>query len=105
MSKFRVAFITAPTGAAGKKIAESIVKKRLAACVNVVPAVRSIYWWKGKIEKAGESLLIVKTTQARLAALIKHVKAVHPYTVPEIIALPITAGHKPYLDWLAKETR
>ena len=104
MTRYRVVFITAPPGRAARKIAEQILKKRLAACVNIVPAVASTYWWKGKLERAKESLLIVKTRAALLPRLTAEARRAHPYTVPEVIALPIVKGHKPYLDWLGHET-
>ena len=104
MSQFCVVLITSPRGPRAKKIAREIVAKRLAACVNIVPSVHSIYWWEGKIEAAGESLLIVKTKKTLVKKLIQQVLKVHPYRVPEVISLPILAGHKPYLDWVKNET-
>lgn len=100
-----VVLITTPRGAAGRKLARKIVAARLAACVNVVPLVESTYWWKGKMQNDREALLIVKTRQALIKQLISFVQKNHPYTVPEIIALDIKAGHRPYLSWLEKETR
>jgi len=76
------------------------VKNKLGACVNMVPEVNSIYWWKGNIERDRESLLVIKTSAQRLEELIKEVKSVHPYTVPEIIALPILGGNEDYLRWI-----
>jgi periplasmic divalent cation tolerance protein len=73
--------------------------------VNIVPAVESVYWWKGKMERAGEALLVVKTRRSALRRLFEVVRRHHSYIVPEIIALPIVAGHRPYLDWLKAETR
>ncbi len=99
-----VVLITAPKGAQTKRIAHQLVSKRLAACVNVMPSVQSTYWWKGKSETAGESLLMVKTKKALLKKLIAFVQKIHPYTVPEVIAVPIINGHKPYLSWIQRET-
>jgi len=96
-------FITAPDRESGKKIARHLLERRLAACVNMTP-VSSAYWWEGKIEEVEEVLLIVKTTSDKMNELVKEVKAVHPYQVPEIIALPVVAGHLDYLDWVKKET-
>ncbi|MDP7113740.1 MAG: divalent-cation tolerance protein CutA, partial [Myxococcota bacterium] len=76
------------------------VTARLAACVNIVPTIRSVYRWKGAIEKDEESLLVIKTTAARLAEVIEHVVRVHPYEVPEVVALPIDDGLPAYLSWL-----
>lgn len=100
-----VVLITAPRGAPARKIAAAILKSRAAACVNVVPAVSSSYWWKGKMETAHESLLIVKTTLAAFPKLKSVILRTHPYELPEIIALPIRKGHRPYLAWIANEVR
>jgi periplasmic divalent cation tolerance protein len=100
-----VVLITAPAGTKSKQLAKSLLAARLAACVNVVPLVRSLYWWKGKLESAQESLLIVKTRRSLIKKLTKHVLKNHPYSVPEVIALPIMKGHKPYLDWIFNETK
>ena len=72
----------------------------MGACVNVVKDISSLYWWKGNIEKDGESLLVVKTSLEKLPQLTEEVKKVHPYTVPEIIALPIIGGNEDYLNWI-----
>ena len=102
---FCVVYITAPAGSPAQKIAMSLLKKRLAACVNIVPSVQSSYWWKGKIEFSGEALLIIKTKTSLLTKLIPVVQKIHPYTVPEIIAVPLIGGYKPYLAWLKSETK
>lgn len=104
MNPFCVLTITAPAGAGAKKIAQAILKKRFAACVNIIPAVQSIYWWKGRMEQTRESLLIVKTKKALSGKLILFIQKIHPYEVPEILVLPVVAGFKPYLAWLKKET-
>jgi periplasmic divalent cation tolerance protein len=97
----RVVFITCPTPALARKIARAVVQTRLAACVNIVLSpVESFYTWKGKLEKAREYLLIMKTTAKRIAALENEVKRLHTYDVPEFIALPISEGSKKYLSWL-----
>jgi len=94
-----VVLITVPTDR-GEELASFIVENKLGACVNVVPEVSSIYWWKGEIERDRESLLVVKTSAERFGELMKKVKEVHPYTVPEIVALPIVAGNPDYLRWI-----
>jgi periplasmic divalent cation tolerance protein len=94
-----VVYVTCPEKDA-VRIAQSIVERSLAACANIVPTVRSIYRWQGKIVDEPESLLIVKTTRARFEALRAGVIEVHPYEVPEVIALPVVAGHAPYLGWV-----
>jgi periplasmic divalent cation tolerance protein len=94
-----VVYVTCPENDAAR-IARSIVERKLAACVNIVPTVRSIYRWQGVIEDQPESLLIMKTAQSRFDALRAGVIEVHPYEVPEVVALPIVAGHSPYLGWV-----
>jgi len=99
-----VVLITAPPGDAGR-IARTLVEEKLAACVNVVEGVRSIYWWQGRVEEDGETLLVAKTLLSLMPRLIERVKEIHPYTVPEIIALPIIAGNPEYLAWMEESTR
>ena len=82
------------------KIAELLLNKRKAACVNIVPEVDSLFWWEGKLDSARECLLIVKTKASLLAKVVETVKEVHSYEVPEIIALPIIGGNEDYLKWL-----
>lgn len=86
-------------------IARSVVGSRLAACVNVLPAARSIYQWEGKVEETVEVTLLVKTTQDRYVALESAIRKAHPYDVPEIIAMPVTAGLPAYLNWVVSETK
>ena len=86
-------------------MAESIVKEKLAACVNRVPGIESVYQWKGEIQTDAEELLIIKTRQSLLQALTEHVKANHEYDVPEVISLPITGGNLKYLEWIKESTR
>jgi periplasmic divalent cation tolerance protein len=83
-----------------ERIAEALVEERLAACVNVLPGVRSIYRWKGAVEREEERLLVVKTRADRFAALRDRVLALHPYEVPEVVAVTIEAGSPAYLRWL-----
>ncbi|XP_023545579.1 protein CutA, chloroplastic [Cucurbita pepo subsp. pepo] len=100
-----VVYVTVPNREAGKKLAESIVKEKLAACVNIVPGIESVYQWKGEIQTDAEELLIIKTRQSLLGALTDHVKANHPYEVPEVIALPINGGSMEYLEWIKSSTK
>lgn len=93
-------FITAPNFVKSRQIGKTLVQERLAACVNIIRGVRSIFFWKGKVENTGECLLMIKTRKSHFARLAKRVRSLHPYSVPEIIALPITAGHRPYLNWI-----
>lgn len=85
-------------------IALAVVEARLAACVNILPRVQSIYRWQGKVESTTEIPLFIKSTAAHYAALEKLISRLHPYEVPEIIALPITHGLPAYLNWVAAET-
>ena len=86
-------------------LARTLVGEQLAACVNIVPQVRSIYHWEGAMQDDSEALAIIKTTRERYAALAARLVELHPYSVPEVIALPVTDGHAPYLAWLAAQTR
>ncbi|MBF0328930.1 MAG: divalent-cation tolerance protein CutA [Nitrospirae bacterium] len=99
-----VVYITASTEEEAVKIAGVLVSEKLAACVNIVKGIRSIYSWQGKIEDEPEALMIVKTGHHLFEALQKKVKELHAYTVPEIIALPIIAGSEDYLSWLKDAT-
>ena len=83
-----------------ESIAKTIVDEKLAACANIIDGVSSYYWWQGKTEWAKELLLVIKTNASKVDRLIDRIKAIHPYSVPEIIALPIVKGNKPYLDWI-----
>lgn len=102
---YAVVFITASNKKEAEKIALGLIKNRLAACVNIVDKVESLFWWQGKIDRAKESLLIVKTKKALVNKLIQKVKAIHSYEVPEVIALPIISGSKDYLGWLGESIK
>jgi len=104
MADFVVVLITAPNEDAAAKMANDLVASRLAACVNIIRNIRSIYRWQGKIEDEGEVLMLVKTRKELFNDLQKRVRELHPYTVPEIIALPIIEGFEGYLGWLKEET-
>ena len=96
-----VVFITSRREEA-EGIARALLEKRKAACVNIIPEVNSLFWWEGKLETESESLLVVKTKTTALPEVIKLVKSMHSYEVPEIIALPITGGNSDYLDWISQ---
>lgn len=101
----RIVLVTCPSLALARKIARTVVERRLAACVNVVRSpVESFYSWKGKLESAREHLLLIKTTARRLSPLEREVKHLHPYDLPEFIAVPITEGSPEYLAWLRGAT-
>ena len=96
---------TCPGNISAKKIAQDVVTEKLAACVNVLPEVQSFFSWVGKVDTASEHLLIIKTTANKYEALEAYVKKVHPYELPEIIAVPIEAGLTAYLEWINKNTK
>jgi periplasmic divalent cation tolerance protein len=100
-----VLMITACNEEEARKIAELLVREKKAACVNIVPRVDSLFRWKGKIDSAHESLLLVKTRASLVSEIISLVKQAHSYDVPEIIALPIIGGSEEYLDWLDNACR
>jgi len=100
-----VLFITTADAEEARRIADVLLKERKAACVNIVPAVSSLFWWQDKVEKAEESLLIVKSRASVLNQIVKLVKQHHSYDVPEIIALPIIGGNPDYLEWIGKEVK
>lgn len=87
-----------------KKLARHLLEQHLVACVNILPAVHSMYRWQGVLEEASEVVLQIKTTQARYAEVEAAIKAIHPYEVPEIIAFPVTEGASAYLGWVRQET-
>jgi periplasmic divalent cation tolerance protein len=100
MAEPLIVLITADKIETARQLAEKLVEDRLAACVNIVPRIESIYRWEGKVCRDEELLLIVKTEQTSFARLEAAVRALHSYTTPEIIALPIAYGSAPYLKWL-----
>ena len=104
MTDALVVLVTTPSPERAAEIARALVEERLAACGNVVPGLRSIYRWEGKVHEDAEALLVLKTTRARFEALRDRVLALHPYEVPEVIALPVEAGSARYLAWIASET-
>jgi periplasmic divalent cation tolerance protein len=95
-----IVLITAGSEEEAHRIAELLVKEKKAACVNIVPRVDSLFWWEGKLDSARENLLLVKTKASLFPEIVELVKRTHSYEVPEIIALPITAGSEDYLNWL-----
>ena len=97
-------YATAADAAEAERIGRAVVEARLAACANILPGMRSVYWWQGRLEQGQEAVLILKTTEDRLEALIAGVKDLHSYDCPCIEALPVVAGYPPFLDWVAQET-
>lgn len=96
---------TCPDAACADAIAMALVEERLAACVNQLPGVQSVYRWEGKVERSGEVLLLIKTSHLRLPTLTARVQALHPYELPELIAVEAAGGFAPYLAWVAEQTR
>jgi periplasmic divalent cation tolerance protein len=94
-----------PDAATAERLARTLVDARIAACVQLLPGVRSVYRWEGAVEAADEVLLLVKTWDDRLGALTEAIRAAHPYALPEIMAVPAVGGLAAYLDWVRDETR
>ena len=95
-----VVLVTCPSPAQARRLATALVRHRAAACVNILPGVRSVFRWRGAMDEARETLLIIKTPRRQFEPLRRLVRALHPYEVPEIIALPTRGGHAPYLRWV-----
>ena len=104
MSEALFVYTTAGSVEEAERIGRALVSERLAACANILPSMRSIYWWEGKMEEAAEAVLVLKTVRPNLEALTARVKALHSYEVPCIVALPIEGGNVDYLAWIAQES-
>ena len=104
-SQVVVVLVTCPTNAVATRLARHLVSARLAACVNIIPGLTSLFWWRGKIDRCRETLLVIKTTAPVFERLRRAVQRLHPYDTPEIITLPVTRGHAPYLSWVRTTTR
>ncbi len=97
-------YVTCSDEAEAGRIGRAVVEERLAACANIIPGMRSLYWWDGAVQEAGEVVLIAKTRAERVAALTARVKALHSYDVPCVVALPLTGGNADYFAWIEAET-
>ncbi|KAL6259768.1 protein CutA homolog isoform X2 [Pogonomyrmex barbatus] len=97
-----VAYVTVPNDEVAKRLARGLVENKLAACVNIIPQLTSIYEWEGKIQEEPELLLMIKTRTEKVDALTKYVKGNHPYSVCEVISLPIQNGNNDYLKWISE---
>lgn len=100
----RLVYVTAPSLAEAEGLARLAVTRRLAACANILPGMRSLYWWQGKLEQADEVVLLLKTTTDRADELVQALVAAHSYECPCVVLLPIEGGHRVFLDWIAAET-
>ena len=100
-----VVFLTAASGEEATRLADLLVGAHLAACVQILPEMESVYRWQGQIERQSEILLIAKTTRGKFAELEREVRALHSYETPEIVAVPIVTGSQPYLDWLGESLK
>lgn len=98
--EFQLVLSTCPDAETAGRIGRALVTERLAACVNILPVAQSIYIWKGRVETAAEQLLVIKAPKQRYKSIEKRLLALHPYELPEIIAVPITGGFAGYLAWL-----
>lgn len=96
-------YITTSNLKESEYIAEALVDKRLVACCNIIPEIRSIYWWKGKVERDNESVIIAKTKQDKVSKIIEQVKKIHSYDTPCIVAYPMMKGSDDYINWLEGE--
>ncbi|MFA4842219.1 MAG: divalent-cation tolerance protein CutA [Candidatus Omnitrophota bacterium] len=100
-----VIFITCAKKSEALSIADNLISRKLAACVNIADNIKSVFRWQGKVDRAKEILLIVKSKKSKLTRIIKLVRLLHSYKVPEIIALPVISGYKPYLEWIDESIR
>jgi periplasmic divalent cation tolerance protein len=105
MTDVLLVFCTCPDAVVAERLARGLVDERLAACVNILPEIRSIYRWEGKVQNDGEVLMMVKTTRSVYPALENWLGQHHPYDVAEILAVPVHAGSGNYLDWVVNETK
>ncbi|MCD6452043.1 MAG: divalent-cation tolerance protein CutA [Acidobacteria bacterium] len=100
MEKKVIIFTTTETEKEAEKIANALLEDRIAACVNIIPKIRSRYWWQGKIEKSGETLLLIKTKENLVSRVEERIKSLHSYECPEVVAIEISEGSADYLDWI-----
>ena len=96
---------TLPNADAAAELAKNVVTERLAACANLIPALRSIYKWQGKVQDENEVMLLLKTREEHLDRLKLRILELHPYEVPEVLAIPVESGYRAYLEWIANETK
>ena len=100
-----IAYVTARDMEEAKRIGETVVREKLAACANIIPSIESIYWWKGNMEDDRETVLLLKTKKALASKLIKRVKELHSYEIPCVDIIPVTEGNEDYFKWIEEVTR
>ena len=100
---YLVILVTTRSSEEAHKIANELLKLKKAACVNIIPGVRSLFWWQGTLDSASENLLIIKTKASLLNEIVTLVTRIHSYDIPEIIALPIVGGNPDYMEWVGRE--
>ena len=105
MTDTRVVLMTVPDASVAEALAAELVQSRLAACASIVRGVTSVFWWQDEVQHADEVLVIMKTSADRVDALIARAAELHPYDVPELLALPVEAGLASYMDWVRAECR
>ncbi len=104
MSDVRLIYVTASDQAEAERIAQTLVQERLAACVNMLGTIRSIYHWKGQLESSSEVAMFIKTTQSRVTETVERVKTLHSYECPAIVVMPVLGGNSSFLQWVESET-
>ncbi len=100
-----IVYVTCKDREEALRIGEAAVEERLAACANVIPGMKSVFFWEGKLERADEAVLLLKTRKALVGKLTERVKELHSYEVPCVVALPVVGGNEDYLEWVSKEVR
>lgn len=105
MTEIVFAYITCKNKSEAKKIGRTLLEDRLCACINIFDNMNSLYWWKGKIEEANETVLIAKTTKKLFPKLSEKIKSIHSYSCPCILQIPVTDGNKAYIEWLIKNVK
>jgi len=105
MTEIRLCLATCPGEASAQRLAHALVERRLAACVNIIPRIRSVYRWQGEVHDDPETQMVIKTTQDRIQDLRQAIDELHEYDLPEFIVLAVDGGSSEYLDWVARETR
>ncbi len=103
-NKIVVILVTAPDAKTAAEIARDLLGKRLVACANIIPGIRSLYWWKGQLEESDEVLMVLKARRDDVAAIAEQVRDLHPYDVPEVVAAEVVGGLEAYLAWIGAET-